>query len=101
MMNANDVWALASELTAKRPFSPPSADNIVYSPALPHAAISDDAASRIEKRSGRQCVDRREERDQAQASWRATRQWASTSTRAGRPRRMRPNARAPMTPGSV
>jgi len=44
---ANDTWALASELTARRPSGPARADNIVYSPAVPHAYSNDDPARRI------------------------------------------------------
>ncbi len=93
MMNANEAWALASELTANRPSAPANADSIVYSPALPQAAISDEAASSAKKAGDVNAPAAASNAIRLRHPARS-RQWASTSARAhalgahaGRPQR--------------
>src|SRR5262249_41026041 len=97
---ASQTCAVASELAARRPSSPPTSPSIVYWPALPELARRDDPASSTTYATGESASVAASTTTVPSRPARS-RQWARTSVRAGRRRRYLPRASAPTAPGRV
>src|SRR5262249_58665264 len=97
---ASQTCAVASELAASRPGSPPTSASIVYWPALPQLASRDETARNAIYAAGESAPVVASATTAARALARS-RQWLRRSVRAERWRRYLPRAIAPTAPGRV